>query len=341
MAESSLQMYEGAFMEDEMTILDKIVQNIKGEHVYIQTHNFPDPDAISSAFGLKRLLENRGRSATICYRGKIDRTALVKMVNQLNIELINVDEIKNMTFDDEVILVDSQKGNLNCLDLPGDEIICIDHHPTYEKVSYRFSDIRPEVGACASIIASYYFENAIEMGQDVATALMFGIKIDTANMTRAVADLDLEMFYQVYKIANPQLMNLFELNTLQFEDLRAYANAIETIQVYDSVSFANTGANCPEALIANISDFMLALSEVHFSIVYSLKTDGIKLSVRNAMPELDAGMITNLALKGIGNGGGHALMAGGFVAYDRKEELIPMLITEIQERFLNVIDNLV
>ena len=27
-----------------------------GKHIYIQTHNFPDPDAIASAFGLQRLL---------------------------------------------------------------------------------------------------------------------------------------------------------------------------------------------------------------------------------------------------------------------------------------------
>ena len=38
-----------------MTKLDELVTQINREHVYIQTHNFPDPDAIASAFGLQEL----------------------------------------------------------------------------------------------------------------------------------------------------------------------------------------------------------------------------------------------------------------------------------------------
>lgn len=320
-----------------MTTLDKIVDIIRGDYVYIQTHNFPDPDAIASAFGLQKLLKARGVEAIICYRGKIDRSNLMQMVERLHIEMVNIDDISDMDKTDEVILVDSQKGNSNIIDIPGQEIICIDHHPTYEKAEYLFSDIRPEVGACASIIAGYYVEEGIKMSEDVATALLFGIKIDTANLSRGVSRFDLDMFYYVYALAKTELMNLFELNELQFSDLHAYAHAINTIQVYDRISFANTGYNCPEALVANISDFMLALAEVDFSVVYTLKQDGIKISVRNSIPGLDAGKITNQALKGIGNGGGHASMAGGFVSFDENKMDDEILIASIQERFLQVL----
>ena len=34
-----------------------LIELLRGHKVYLQTHNFPDPDAISSAFGLKRYLE--------------------------------------------------------------------------------------------------------------------------------------------------------------------------------------------------------------------------------------------------------------------------------------------
>lgn len=320
-----------------MTALDKIIDSIQGDHVYIQTHNFPDPDAIASAFGLQQLLKARGVEAVICYRGKIDRSSLMQMVEQLHIEMVNIEDISDMDKTDEVILVDSQKGNSNIIDIPGQEIICIDHHPTYEKAEYLFSDIRPEAGACASIIAGYYLEEGMKMSEDVATALLFGIKIDTANLSRGVSRFDLDMFYYVYALARPELMNLFELNELQFSDLYAYAHAINTIQVYDRISFANTGYNCPEALVANISDFMLALSEVDFSVVYTLKQDGIKISVRNSIPGLDAGKITNQALKGIGNGGGHVSMAGGFVSFDENKTDDEILIANIQERFLQVL----
>lgn len=39
-----------------MNDFTKLAALCRGKHVYIQTHNFPDPDAIASAFGLQRLL---------------------------------------------------------------------------------------------------------------------------------------------------------------------------------------------------------------------------------------------------------------------------------------------
>lgn len=77
----------------------------------------------------------------------------------MEIELLNVEDLSTiLTDEDEVILVDAQKGNSNIVDITGDEIICIDHHPENEKFPYRFKDIRPEVGACATIVAQYFFE---------------------------------------------------------------------------------------------------------------------------------------------------------------------------------------
>ena len=83
--------------------------------------------------------------------------------------------------------------------------------------------------------------------------------------------------------------------------------------------------------------FMLALKEVTFSVVYSRKEGGIKLSVRSEKSSLDAGKIISKALEGIGNGGGHASMAGGFVPFDGNEQQAVVLMDSIKERFANVI----
>ena len=321
-----------------MTKFEELVSKINREHVYIQMHNFPDPDAIASAFGLQELLKYHGILATICYKGKIERYSTEKMCQLLEIEIENIEDIKKLlTEKDEIILVDAQKGNSNIIDITGDEIICIDHHPTFEKQEYRFSDIRPEVGACASIIAQYFIENDIPLSERVATALAFGIRMDTKNLSRGVAKLDMEMLYRIFDRCNQQIIYSLENSNLYFEDLLAYSKAIYSIQVYDNVSFADTGKDCPEGLIASVSDFMLALVEVTFSIVYSRKNEGIKLSVRSEIPELDAGKITRDALAGIGNGGGHAEMAGGFVSFSGSDDEEYLMIKEIQERFLHEI----
>ena len=321
-----------------MTKLDQLISKIKQKHVYIQMHNFPDPDAIASAFGLQELLKYRRIPATICYKGKIERYSTEKMCQLLAIEIENIEDITDELDDsDEVILVDAQKGNTNIINIAGDEIICIDHHPTFEQQEYQFADIRPDVGACASIIAQYFLENDIPMNKRVATALAFGIRMDTKNLSSGVSKLDMEMLYQMFDLCDQNVIHNLENSNLYFEDLLAYSKAIYSIKVYDNVSFADTGRDCPEGLIASVSDFMLALVEVTFSIVYSRKSDGIKLSVRSEGSKLDAGKVIREALEGIGNGGGHAEMAGGFVPFTGSDEEADLMIKEIQERFLNVI----
>lgn len=324
-----------------MNNFEKLLDVINDKHVYIQTHNFPDPDAISSAMGLKILLATRGIDATICYKGKIDRHSTMRMTEILHIPVVNLEEISDLKETDEVILVDSQKGNANIIDMVGDEIACIDHHPTFEEIEYRFSDIRPDVGACASIIASYFFENNVPIDKNTATALVFGLRVDTANLSRGVSRLDLDMFYKLYELCDKNVINSLEHNTIHCDELQAYANAINSIKVYDDISFANTGRECPETLIATVSDFMLSLVEVKFSIVYSIRKDGIKFSIRNERPELDAGKISYEALKGLGSGGGHATMAGGFVPFkgmtDCDNAKINILLDTIEQSFLDSI----
>lgn len=235
-----------------MQHLEHILECIHDKHIFIQTHNFPDPDAIASAYGLKVLLEKKGIGTTICYKGRIDDTITAKMAQLLAIDIVEQEEITDMSAESEIILVDSQKGNANVIDMQGNEVLCIDHHPTYENQDYRYSDIRVEVGACASIIAGYFMESGISVDKRTATALLYGIKVDTANMTRGVSPLDLEMFYRLFPLAEHALLQKLDTSVLHMKDLRAYANAIDTIENVNRVCFANTGVDCHEALTASI-----------------------------------------------------------------------------------------
>ena len=201
-----------------MTKFEELLQQINRQHVYIQTHNFPDPDAIASAYGLKRLLATRGIEASICYKGKIDRYGTGRLCEILDIELLNVEDLTEvLTDEDEVILVDSQKGNSNIINITGDEIICIDHHPYNDKCQYRFQDIRPEVGACATMIAQYFMENDIAMDKKIATALTYGIRIDTHNLSRGVSKLDIEMLYRMYDDCDYEEIHTLENSNLCFD----------------------------------------------------------------------------------------------------------------------------
>lgn len=323
-----------------MTNLDRLLSCLQGKHVYIQTHNFPDPDAIASAYGLKCLLIQKGITSTIFYYGTVDRYNTLKMIDLLQIPICSINEISTLTSKDEVILIDAQAGNANIDQTHSCRLFCIDHHPIYEKASYLSSDIRPEVGSCASIIAQYFFENDIPLDSRIATALIYGLKIDTANLSRGAAELDLNMFYHLYITCDHTVLQSLENNTLQLQDLKAYARAINSIKIIHDTGFANAGPDCQEALIATISDFLISVATIHLSIVYSIKKEGIKISVRSIMPYYDSGKICNLALNDIGSGGGHAAMAGGFIPFSQNEDYNKNLSLELIPRFIQAVHDL-
>lgn len=328
-----------------MTKLDELIQCITSKHVYIQTHNFPDPDAISSGFGLQYLLRQKGIESTICYAGQVDRVSTKNMIQLFNIEIKNIKDLDKHHKTSEIILVDTQyvPGNVDLFD--GMVIGCVDHHTVFDRISYIFDDIRENTGSCASIVTSYFYDNNILMPRDVAEVLLYGIKTDTANLTRGVSRLDLDMFYELYILAEKTNINYLESNTIQVDDLKTYAEAIGSLQIVDNVCFAYTGENCSKSLIAVISDFALKIAGVNFSVVYSIRDEGVRLSVRSAVKELHSAEIIIETLDKIGTGGGHHSMAGGFVPIDKekgitKENAINIIVYRILEIIRSIEENM-
>ncbi len=294
-----------------MKDLQALVNLLSEGRVFIQTHNYPDPDAIASAFGLQKLLEHFGISAVICYDGTAEKLSAQSMLHNFGITMVPAAELTDMTETDKIVTIDGQKYNTNLTDLVGDEVACIDHHPTVIPCEYLYKDVRM-TGACASLIAAYFFENGIPMEQNVASALVYGIKMDTADFSRGVTQFDVEMYAKLFPLADNDLLDRMKINTMEFADLKAYGSAIENILVFGNVGYAYIPFHCPDGLIAMISDFILALDIIEFSVIYAVRGDGYKFSVRSELPELHAGKIIQKALSEVGSGGGHARMAGGF-----------------------------
>lgn len=294
-----------------MKDLKKLIEIASDGRIFIQTHNYPDPDAIASAFGLQKLLEHYGIKPTICYDGTAEKLSALTMLSNFGIEMVPISDIDDMCETDKIITVDAQKYNSNLTDLIGEEIACIDHHPTIFDCEYGYRDVRI-VGACATLITEYFIDNHIPLERNVASALLYGIKMDTADFSRGVTHLDVQMYGKLFPHADNDLLDRMKINTLEFADLKAYGSAIESISVFENVGYAFIPFECPDALIAMISDFILALDVIEFSVVYAKRNDGYKFSVRSELPEYHAGKIIQYALQDIGSGGGHARMAGGF-----------------------------
>lgn len=310
-----------------------LIALLQGHKVYIQTHNFPDPDAMASGLGLQVFLRYYGIDTTMCYDGTIEKLNTKRMLEVFDFQIYNINDIPDMKKEDYIVTVDAQKYNENITDFPGNEVACIDHHPTFIACEYQYKDVRI-TGACATLIAQYFKESGTPMDSNTATALLYGIRIDTNNLSRGVTELDIDMYSYLYHYVDQEKLTMASSSSMELEDLQAYGAAISNIKIFNNIGFAEIPFDCPDALVAMVSDFILDLNVVEFAVVFADRADGLKFSVRSELASLDAGRIVAKAMEGIGNGGGHALMAGGFIPKENIEKMRHLKRYEIEQRFV-------
>ena len=297
------------------TKLDQLVEILKDapDEVFIQPHNVPDPDAVASSLGMYYLLSQRGiGKLAIVYDQEIEKANSLKMLELFNVPIIHAADAATLGTEDWAVLIDAQKGNANITDLPTDEVAVIDHHEFCGDKGYRFMDIRPEAGSCSAIITDWFYENNIEPPKLIATALLYGILMDTDNLTRGVSALDIEMFYKLYYLTDINLIVELKGNEISVNDLNLYAEAFKTVEIYDELAFLRL-KNVNDSLLGAAGDIVTSVAGVGIVISYAIRENGIKLSIRSTCRNVKANDLVRHLVEGCGVGGGHDNMAGGFI----------------------------
>jgi nanoRNase/pAp phosphatase (c-di-AMP/oligoRNAs hydrolase) len=296
-------------------------------NIFIQTHNFPDHDAIASAYGLQKLLERFNIYTTICYDGSIERETLKEMIHDLSIKAYHVSEI-NVNENDYIIIVDGCKHNKNVTDLIGKEIAIIDHHEVGNPDDVVYNDIRSEYGSTSTIIYEYYLKTHQTLNKNIATAMMIGLNKDTASLTRGVTYHDVIAYGDLWHHSDMHYVNRVMRNDILLSDLNYFKKAIESLCHYKNFGFVFFEEECAQNLLGIIGDFLLAVKEFDFVVIGARNNARVNISARSEVKHWNSARIIEQALHGIGFGGGHEDMAGGIVT---ENTLIPAV--DIFNRF--------
>jgi nanoRNase/pAp phosphatase (c-di-AMP/oligoRNAs hydrolase) len=280
------------------------------QRIFIQTHNFPDHDAIASAYALQQLLSSYGIAANIIYDGVIQRSSLQRMLLELNITALNY-EIYNLKEEDIIIVVDSCPGESNVTTLKGKVMAVIDHHDVSIPKQVEWGDIRKKYGSCSSIVFSYFEIDKIR--KEVATALLIGINMDTAALTRNVQKADLQAYARLYPLVDAKFVNSVVMNFLSMKDLSFFRTAVNEIKIKNSFAFCYFPKGCQQNLLGILGDFFLSLDEINFVVLCAKNDKHIQFSMRNKRDDISCVEVLQEALKDIGFGGGHFNMAGGVI----------------------------
>ncbi|KPQ43443.1 MAG: phosphotransferase [Candidatus Methanoperedens nitroreducens] len=323
--------------------LKKLISTVGEGKLAIIVHDNPDPDAISSAMGLKEIANSVGVKAEILYRGIIGHHENKAFVNLLDIEMDQSKDFKASDYK-KIALIESSVPGVNNLLPPGTKVsIVIDHHQAnLEEVEAEYIDIRPNIGATATIMTKYLQELEIPIKTELATALLYGIKVDTNDFRRNTDPADMTAAAYLFPLANHDILNRIEAPSKSTESIDILGEAIKNRQIKGSYLISNVGTIRDRDTLAQAADYMLTLEGITTTLVFGLSEDTIYISGRSRDDRINIGKILTDAF-GADKAGGHASLAGAqiplgvFSGTKDKQTLLKLAEEAVVKRFLTVI----
>jgi nanoRNase/pAp phosphatase (c-di-AMP/oligoRNAs hydrolase) len=309
--------------------LKRLFETLDGcPELLIVPHNDPDPDAIATAVALRFLVrEKLGIPARIGYRGIVGRSENKALVRYLEHPLEKLDP-KEFDRHTPIALVDTQPGvGNNPLKEKNSVTIVIDHH-TWRGTSadVKFVDVRPEIGATATILTEYIQAASLEFPSYLSTALFYGIKTDTMGLGRGASAEDVAAYLFLQPRVDVEALAQIERAQVPKTYFKSLTTALQATRVYDQdLVISNLGVMQYPDLGAEIGDLLLRLQGVVWVICLGIYKEDLILSVRSRSRQIGAGDIARRIIGDLGTAGGHGTMAGGQI---RIRKLDPAQLTD-------------
>lgn len=316
------------------------------DNLGVIAHDNPDPDAIASGVALVRLAEAAGCEAELCYYGEITHQENRAFVNVLDLDLRNLDPDEELDTFDGIALVDHSRPGVNDQlpeDIPID--IVIDHHPPRSPIDAKFVDLRSNVGATSTLLVDYLDRFNYSFEENIATALLFGIHVDTKGFSREISEADFHAGARLVEAANFGMLERIESPSINSQTFETIARAISYRRVEGDVLISCVGELAERDALAQAADRLLTLEGISIVLVSGIRDGQIFISARARGTEVDVGEALRDGFGQIGSAGGHVDMAGAQIelgmleAVEDRDESLRRIVKEVVEsRFLDVLE---
>jgi nanoRNase/pAp phosphatase (c-di-AMP/oligoRNAs hydrolase) len=318
--------------------LQRTLRSIE-DSLAIVTHDNPDPDAIASAVALSELAERVGLEAEVLYYGEISHQENRAFVNVLDLAVRNLAD-EQAPDANGIALVDHARPSVNDQLPPETAVdVLIDHHPPRGSIQARFADVRTDVGSTSTILVDHLARLGHPIDETLATALLYGIRVDTDGFTREVSVADYEAVGRLVAAVDESALSTIESPSMSADTLETLARAVRNREVRGPVLTACVGSNADRDAIAQAADRLLDLEAIETALVYGYSDDTIFASGRARGANIDLGETLRAAFDRIGNAGGHVDMAGaqiplGVLGQVDEDASLERVVREVvEERF--------
>ncbi len=262
-----------------------------------------DPDALASALAVKRLLRYRVKSVTIGYHNEIRRLSNIVMVDLLKIPADKFKNLKSDKFTKNIILDSQPSHNPAFAEIKFDAVI--DHHPVTQGWEAQYVDIRPKYGATSSMMVEYLRAAEMKPSVALATALFYGIKVDTQDFKKKVQLADAISFRYLFNIANPNMVRKMELSELRQSELNYFKTAFNEVKINHKRLYAHLGRVYSPDILVIIADFFNRVHEVSWVFISGIHGEKLVVIFRCDGYKKNAGKLAEKTFGPFGVAGGH------------------------------------
>lgn len=296
--------------EQRIQGLNPWLENVSREQRWCILIN-ADPDAMGSASALKRILSIRTRSVDICRINKVTRPDNLAMIRYLRLEIKEWSAELYSQYT-HFALVDSQPHH-NLIFQQIHFSLVIDHHPLprpdqKQNPAPTILDVRPEFGATSTILTGYLRGLHIRPSPKLATALLIGIRADTAAFERSGSEEDLIAYQWLSRRTDSQLVRRIVRSEYLRSWLPLFSRAFRNIQ-----DCRGAGAHAWLGEVKH-ADLLVAIADF-FTHVHGLKWIAVSGIVQRTVIVIfrsdgsrDIGRLSDACFYDIGSAGGHRTM---------------------------------
>src|SRR6185436_4210360 len=270
-----------------------LLEKHRGEHHAIVMQDYPDPDAISSAWAHKLIAARFGIDCDIIYEGRISHQENLALVQLTEVAMVRFSEGYDLSQYQGTIFVDNQGTTASLTDRFAEvgvkALVVVDHHERQDRVQAEFEDIR-KIGATATIYTQYIREGLLQLNKNdaghvkLATALMHGIRSETSGLVQArEEEMDAATFLTPI-LDFALLENILSVKRSK-QVMDVIRQALEDREIRESYSISGVGFLRIEDRdsIPQAADFLLTEENVHTAIVYGIIIKGDRELVVGSM----------------------------------------------------------
>lgn len=327
--------------------LASLLEEHRGERHAIVMQDYPDPDAISSAWAHKMIAARYGIDCDIVYEGRISHQENLALVQLTDIEMVRYGENGDLSQYEGTVFVDNQGTTASLtdrFDAAGVKpLVIVDHHERQDRIEAVYTDIR-KIGATATIYTEYIREGLLELNKSdvqhvrLATALMHGIRSETSSLIRAREE-EMEAGTFLARFTDHSLLEDILSVKRSKQVMDVIRLALENREVRESYSISGVGYLRSEDRdsIPQAADFLLTEENIHTAIVYgiimkgdremvvgSMRTSKVTLNPDEFLKEALGATETGRYYGGGRRGAGGFEIPIGFLAAIRDDDLLRM-----------------